>query len=75
MLLERRADEVLVRIEHGRGRSKGDVGEPLDLDGQRDGVAMNAQLGGDGADLPVLGVEQPPDAGAQLRGDHRAPRR
>ena len=38
--------------------------KPTRLDGERDGVVVKAQLGGDGADLPVLGEEESPDAGA-----------
>jgi hypothetical protein len=47
MLLERGADEVLVRIEQGDRGSKGDIGEALGLDGEGHRVAMNPELGGD----------------------------
>lgn len=33
---------------------------------------MDAELAGDGTDAPVLGEEQPADAGAQLGRDHRS---
>jgi hypothetical protein len=72
MLLEGGPHEVPVRIEQGDRRTKGHVGEALRLDCERYGVTVHPELGGDRADLPVLGVVQAPDASAQLRGDHRA---
>ena len=70
--LDRREDKVAIGIEHLRAQTKRGREERPTLDGVMDGVAVNAQLGGDGADLPVLGEEEPPDRGTLLVRDHRA---
>ncbi len=72
VLLERGAYEVLVRIEYKRLLAVGYIGEALWLDGSLDRVVVHPQLGSDGAHLPVLPVEEPKDARAKLRRDHRA---
>src|SRR6202453_206800 len=72
MPLNRRADEVAIGIEHLRAYAKrGDQERPT-LDRAMDRIVVKAQLGGDGADLPVLGEKQSADLGALLVRDHRA---
>src|SRR5205807_1382254 len=65
-------DERAVRIELGEAARVASVYEPPRLDGELDRVVMKAELGCDGADLPVLGEKHPPDSRALLIGDHRA---
>jgi len=72
VLLERLAHEVLVRVELGRPHRPRAPREAVTLDGQADGVVVDAQLGGDRADRPVLGEEEAPNARVQLDVDHRA---
>ncbi len=69
---DRRKDEVAVRVEHLRAQSKRGRQERPTLDRMMDGVMVNAELGGDGADLPVLGEEESPDRRALRIRDHRA---
>lgn len=75
MSVEGFGDERSVRVEDGglclSGRR---VGEARGLDRALDGVMVKAQLLGDRPDLPVLGVEEPSDAGLEFRIDHRSPR-
>ena len=72
MLLEGDEDEVAVRVEHLRANAELGREERPALDGVMDGVAVQSELGGDGADLPVLGEEEATDLGALLARDHRA---
>ncbi len=72
VVLERELDEALVRLQDRVLRPVLDVDEARRLDGVAYRVVVDAQLGADGPHLPVLGEEQPPHAGAQLFGDHRA---
>jgi hypothetical protein len=55
MLLECFKDQGLVRVETRRPLGSPDGNESIRLDRQSDGVVMHPQLGGDRADLPVLG--------------------
>ncbi len=72
IVVEDLADESLVRIEHRRADLRPGANEAVGLDRVADRVVVDAELGRDGADAPVLGVEQPADVRA-LRGvDHRA---
>ncbi len=72
VILERGAHELAVRIEDRTRGAEGAVDETVGLDGEGDGVVVDAELGGDGSHLPVLGEEEPADARAKLRRDHRA---
>ena len=72
MLVERLVDERLERVEQRRPELALRAHEPVALDGALDGVVVHAELGRDGADLPVLGEEQPPNACELLGVDHRA---
>jgi hypothetical protein len=72
ILLEGLLDECPVRLERRRATREATIGEALGLERKLDGVPMNTELAGDGADLPVLGEEEPPDASSLLLGDHRA---
>jgi hypothetical protein len=69
---EGRRDERLEGIERRDGGAVGDVDEALGFDRELHGVAVDAELGGDRADLPVLGEEEAAHARAQLGRDHRA---
>jgi hypothetical protein len=69
MLGEDLADQLLVGVEHRRPAHGPWAHEPVGLDGMANGVVVDAELGRDRPDLPVLGVEQPTDA-RPLRGVH-----
>jgi len=56
ILVQGLADELGVRI-HGRRTQRLRVAETLHFDGIAHRVGMHAQFAGDGADLPVFGVE------------------
>src|SRR5258706_14211018 len=72
ILLEALRDERQVRVEQRDTAAEPAIDESARLDRQLDGIVMNTELSGDGADLPVLGEKEPPDACALLVGDHRA---
>src|SRR5690606_32900628 len=56
VLLEDLLDELLVRVQHRRAnRPRRRAAESIGLDRPRDGLVMDAELAGDGANLPVLG--------------------
>ena len=72
VLLECRSHELAVRIQQMRSGAEARVGEARRIDSARDGVAVQAELGRDRADLPVLGEVEPADAGPNVFADHRA---
>ena len=73
VLLEGRGDERLVRIQ-GAGPDLGPgVDAPIAIERAADGLMVDADGVGDGADRPVLGVEEAADLGALEQGDHRWP--
>jgi len=68
--LERLADEGQEGIELGRPRARAAGTEALDLDRAAHRVGVRAERGGDRADFPMLGVEEPADLRPQLGRDH-----
>src|SRR5512140_121303 len=72
MVVEDLRDEALVRIEHGGPDLRLSGRKPVGLDRVPDRGVVHAELGRDGADAPVLGVEQAADARAGLGVRHRA---
>lgn len=64
------ADELEVRIDvrgpHGLGAMK--VGR---FDGLPDGVGVESELSGDGADFPVFGIKVTANLGAGFRRNHK----
>src|SRR5262249_24732870 len=70
VLLESLADELCVRINHGGAQWLSGAAEALRLDGVATGSGMLAQLTGDGADLPVLGVKVAANLGADFGAEH-----
>ena len=65
------ADERQVGVEGaGPARAAADA-DRLALDGGADGLTVEAELGRDGAHLPVLAVVEAPDLGALRGRDHR----
>ena len=72
MLLEGDENEVAVRVEHLRACAEDGRKKRAALDRVMNRVVVKAKLGGDGADLPVLGEKEASDLCAQLGGDHRA---
>lgn len=73
MLLERRDDEGLERVEETRANTLSIRDEALAVDGTLDGIGMHIERLGDGADLPVLGEEQPTDPSTLLSSDRHWP--
>src|SRR5207248_5756391 len=72
MFFERLLDECLVGVEQ-RGPNEGaESNEAVGLDGGAHRLVVHAELGGDRAELPVLGEEEAANLGAQLVVDHRA---
>jgi len=67
--LEGFSDEGQVGVRHPGARRAGTVGA-VGGHGRPDGVRVHSELGGDGADLPVLGVVEAADLGGLLGGDH-----
>ncbi len=65
------ADERQVGVEGAGSIQAGAAGSRLALDGGADRLTVEAELGRDGPELPVLAVVQPPDLGALLGRDHR----
>lgn len=72
VLFERRTEKALIRLENRGGWAEFKVYKPLGLNGTLDGLSMQAELGCNGAKLPMLGEEEPPNAGATGLVDHRA---
>src|SRR5262249_21498484 len=73
VLRQGRGDEGLVGIQ-GAGPNLGaGVAGVLAVERARDGLVMDAEGVGDGADRPVFGVEEAADLGALEQGDHRRP--
>jgi len=71
VLLQRLAHERQIGIElRGPRLCAPHRVKAFGLDGVQHGVAMHAERGGDGTDLPVLGVEQPADLRAVRRRNH-----
>src|SRR6266545_2693300 len=64
-------EERLVGIERTGAYLGPRPHEPVALDRVVHGVVVDAERGRDGADAPVLGIEEPADLGALLRRDHR----
>jgi hypothetical protein len=77
MLRERVGEKRFVRIEDGGAHrlERARAPEAFAPDGTADGVGMDAELGGDRADRPVLGIVQPTDPRGDRGVDHRAGRR
>ena len=73
VLLERARDDSLVGIQPARADLRPGMAAASAIDGAPDGVVMDAEGVGDGADRPVLGVEEAPDLGPLQQRDHRAP--
>jgi hypothetical protein len=73
ILRERVAEERQVRIERGRAAAAAARQDAGPIDGRGHGFMMDAEVRGDGADLPVLGVVEAPDLGALCGGDHTVP--
>ena len=69
MLLKRLAHEVEVWIGEGSTRSHAPF-KPLGFQSGAHGLRMHSQLGGNGADLPVLAVKQPPNIRFLFGSDH-----
>ena len=65
------ADERQVGVEGAGSIHAGAAGSRLALDGGADRLTVEAELGRDGPELPVLAVVQPPDLGALGGRDHR----
>ena len=65
------ADERQIGVEGaGPAHAPADASRPA-LDGGADGLTVEAELGRDGAELPVLAVIEAPDLGALRGRDHR----
>ena len=73
MLREHFEQQRLVRVEDRRGHAsrRASRSETRGLDGACDRVIADAELASDGADLPVLGVEEPTHLRALRLRDHR----
>jgi hypothetical protein len=56
MLFESEADKLAVRVDDGCPRQLRAF-EALTLDGVVNGIGMDVQFGGNGADLPMFGVK------------------
>ncbi len=69
ILRERGADEVGVGVECA-GPNDGTSVEARRLEGGLHGIAVKRELARNGADAPVLGVEEAPDLGALGFGNH-----
>ena len=68
--LERGGDDGLVGIEPARANLRPGMAVGV-IESALDGLVMHAEGVGDGADRPVLGVEEAPDLGPLPQGDHR----
>jgi hypothetical protein len=69
MLVEGVADKLDVGIDDGRSQRLGTV-EAFTFHRVANGVRVDAQLTGDGADFPVFGVKVAADLRADFRTDH-----
>lgn len=69
MLFEGLADERQIGLGEGCAHGRR-AAETLAFDGMADGIGMNLEFGGDGADSPMLGKEVTSDQGAGFRADH-----
>ena len=69
ILLERLLDEVKIRIGQARAQAAPLV-EAMRLDGPLHRLRMQVELGGDGADLPMLGKKESANFGGHLSTDH-----
>src|ERR1017187_9009242 len=69
MLIERLANKPNIRIDDGRTKRRCAV-ETLALDGIANGIGMNVEFTGNGADLPVLDVKVAANLRASFRTDH-----
>ena len=65
------ADERQVGVEGAGPAHAAADADRLALDGGADGLTVEAELGRDGAELPVLAVVEAPDLGALCGRDHR----
>ena len=63
MLLQGVAEELQVRSGEAVTRTGGVVREAVGLQGTAYGVGMETELGGNGADFPVLGVKTDDESG------------
>jgi len=73
VLIQGRGDEGLVGIEQTGTNLRPAADEAVVLDRPPDGVGMDAEHAGDGADAPMLGVEEAANLGVLLGRDHRGP--
>ncbi len=73
VLRERLADKRQIGIELGAAAGAPRHGARVQGNGRPDGVMVDAEVGGDRADLPVLAEIEPPDLGVLLGRDHRTP--
>jgi hypothetical protein len=64
ILRQRVAQERQIRVERRRPTAAAATQHTGAIDGSEDGLMMDAELGRDGADFPVLGVVQPTNLGA-----------
>ena len=71
VLRQRVADERQVRVEDAGPTHAGGDAWRFALDRGANGLTVEAELGRDGPDLPVLAVVQAPDLGALRGRDHR----
>src|SRR5258708_3883459 len=69
MLFQREANKRDVGIDNGRSQWLRAI-ETLAFNGVANGVGMDAQLTGDGADFPVFGVKVAPDLSTGFLADH-----
>jgi hypothetical protein len=69
MPIERLANELHVRVGDA-GKHRLCAVEPVRFNSLADGIGMNVQFAGNGADFPVLGVKVAANLHARLRADH-----
>jgi hypothetical protein len=69
MLVESLANELYVRVRD-RGTHRLSTIEAVRFDGIADGIGMNIEFAGNGADFPVLGVKVTANLHAHFRADH-----
>jgi hypothetical protein len=73
MALERLSNELDVGVG-SRGAHTGAQAQAVGLERPLHGITVEAEFVGNGADLPVLGVEQTCDPGDEFSGDHGSTR-
>src|SRR5690606_15268012 len=70
VLREGLADEREIRVERGGATAAAPREDRVPVDGGGDRLMMDAEVGGDGAHAPVLGVVEAADLGALRGADH-----